>query len=66
MKVLYFIVFIYMPNNTYDVTSMPVTSCPSKEATQNYYDQELKSGRFERWGALCVEVDLSLPKERKT
>lgn len=66
MKVLYLVVFVIMNDGSYDVTAMPVKSCPSQELTQKYYNEKQALGEFSQWAALCTKIDFSKPGKRET
>jgi len=61
MKLLVLVVFIITNEGTHDVTSMPVSSCPPQDVTEQYYDHHQKLGAFKHWAALCTTVYFSEP-----
>ena len=65
MKILYLVVFIIMNDGSYDITGMPVDSCPSKAMTEKHYDHYQKLGAFAQWAAFCTTVDFSKPIKKE-
>ena len=65
MKVLYFVVFIIMNDGSYDITGMPVNSCPAKDMTEGHYAYHQRLGAFKQWAAFCTTVDFSKPSKKE-
>ena len=66
MKVLFFVVFIIMNDGSYDITGMPVDSCPSKDMTGQHYDYHQRLGAYRQWAAVCTTIDFSDPIKKET
>lgn len=66
MKVLFFVVFIIMNDGSYDITGMPVDSCPSKDMTERHYDYHQRLGAYRQWAAVCTTIDFSNPIKKET
>ncbi|QDP54939.1 MAG: hypothetical protein Unbinned3065contig1002_41 [Prokaryotic dsDNA virus sp.] len=66
MKVLVLVVFIITNDGAYDVTSMPVSECPPRDLTEQYYNHHQQLGAFKQWAAVCTTVDFTAPTKKET
>tara|TARA_Y100000361_G_scaffold66069_1_gene58021 strand:- start:101 stop:346 length:246 start_codon:yes stop_codon:yes gene_type:complete len=66
VKILYLVVFVIMNDGSYDVTGMPVNSCPSQAMTEKHYNYHQKLGAFKQWAAICTTINFSDPIKKET